>query len=364
MRDFSNIGRIVIKIGTNTLARGMGIDTAFVTDIARQISELKTEGKEVVIISSGAIGMGAGQLGLKKKVKKVKMQQACAAIGQPLLMYKYYKAFSSYYMNVAQVLLTADVLNHRTSSVNLKNSIETLLHLGVIPILNENDSVSTEEIGNAFGDNDRLSALVASKIDAGLLIMLTDIDALYDKDPRTHKDAQPISIVHEITREIEKSAGGGGSLFSTGGMKTKLAAAKIILTSGCKMVLVHGKERNIISRVIDGEDMGTLFLPRERLSNRTRWILHTEPSGTIYIDDGAMTAVKHNKSLLPKGILHIEGVFKAGNVVMLNDRAKAVTSMSSEEIHLLLGKHSSEIRSILGPDRRDVIAIPEDIVFL
>lgn len=364
MRDFAGVRRIVIKIGTNTLTRNNRIDTAYVKDLACQVHSLYSSGKQIVIITSGAIGMGAGQLLLKKRVKKVKMQQACAAIGQPLLMHEYHKAFSEYKITVAQVLLTTDVLNQRTSYVNLRNSIETLLHLGVIPILNENDSVSTEEIGTAFGDNDRLSALVASKLDAGLLIMLTDIDALYDKDPRTHPDAKPVPVVHEITPEIEQSAGGSGSAFAKGGMKTKLDAAKIILTTGCRMVLAHGREKNIITRVAAGEEIGTLILPQQRLSNRVRWILHTEPAGVIFIDKGAMKALEQKKSLLPRGIVKVEGVFVAGSVVMLNNRAKAVTSMSSDELNLLAGKHSTEIRKILGPERQDVVALPEDIVFL
>ncbi|MBN2439808.1 MAG: glutamate 5-kinase [Spirochaetales bacterium] len=364
MRNFADVKRIVIKIGTNTLALKNNIDTEFVKDFARQVNDLYTMGKQLVIVTSGAIGMGSGHLKIAKKVKKVSMQQACAAIGQPLLMHEYHKAFAPYNISVAQVLLTTDVFNHRTTSVNLKNSIETLLHLGVIPILNENDSVSTEEIGTAFGDNDKLSAFVASKIDANLLIMLTDIDALYDNNPKTHKDAQPIPVVYKITKALEQSAGGSGSLFSKGGMKTKLAAAKIIITAGCRMVLVHGREKNILTRVLAGEEIGTLFLSRERLSSRSRWILHAEPAGVITIDEGAMEAIKQSKSLLPKGIVNVEGVFKAGTVVMLNSIAKAVTNMSSDELNLISGKHSTEIRQLLGRERRDVVAVPEDIIFL
>ena len=209
-------------------------------------------GKQVVIITSGAIGMGAGQLKSAESTKDIKMRQACAAIGQPLLMAEYRKAFSHFGINVAQVLLTADVLNNRKTYLNLRNSIETLLGLGVVPILNENDSVSTEEIGSAFGDNDKLSALVASKIDADVLIMLTDIDALYEKDPRKFPDAKPISAVYEITEEILKNAGGKGSKFSTGGMKTKIEAAKIASNAGCRIVLANGKVKSVITRIIEG----------------------------------------------------------------------------------------------------------------
>ena len=195
MRDFEPAKRIVIKIGTNTLTRDDRVDSAYVRRIAGQIASLLATGRQVVIISSGAIGMGTGQLEISRQVldMKMKMRQACAAIGQPLLMAEYRRAFARYGITVAQVLLTAEVLNNRKTYLNLRNSVETLLKLGVVPILNENDSVSTDEIGSAFGDNDKLSALVASKIDADLLIMLTDIDSLYDRDPRKFADALPLS---------------------------------------------------------------------------------------------------------------------------------------------------------------------------
>ena len=216
MRNFSKVKRVVIKIGTNTLSKDGGIDTTYVARIARQINWLMETGKNVLLVSSGAIGMGAGLLDIHEKVKTTKMRQACAAIGQPLLMQEYRKAFNRCGIKTAQVLLTAEVLNQRKTYLNLKNSIETLLKLGIVPIINENDSVSTEEIGSAFGDNDRLSALVASKIDADLLIILSDIDALYDKDPRKNTTARPISEVYEITPQIIKNAAGKGSTHATG----------------------------------------------------------------------------------------------------------------------------------------------------
>lgn len=366
MRDFSKTKKIVIKIGTNTLTKqGTNeIDTDYIRLIAGQIADLRKEGKQVVIITSGAIGMGAGQLNLSEKVKDTKMRQACAAIGQPLLMTEYRKAFDRFGVTVAQVLLTADVLNNRKTYLNLRNSVETLLWLWVVPILNENDSISTEEIGSAFGDNDRLSALVASKIDADLLIVLSDIDALYDKDPRKYSDAEPIPVVYEITDKVMRSAGKSGSRYATGGMKTKLEAAKIASTAGCRLVLADGRLENVISRIIAGEQIGTLFMPRRKLSNRARWILNSAAAGMIFIDDGAMKAIRSRKSLLPSGVTSVKGSFEAGSVVMLNDGAKAVTNFSSAELKTLIGKHSSEIRKLLGPTRRDVVATPEDIVFL
>ena len=346
------------------MTKDSGVNTAYVSKIAKQVSELLAAGKQVVIISSGAIGMGAGQLKLTTRPKEMEMRQACAAIGQPLLMAEYRKAFLRYEIIVAQVLLTAEVLSNRKTYLNLRNSIETLINLGVVPILNENDSVSTAEIGTAFGDNDKLSALVASKIDADLLIMLTDIDALYDKNPHQHSDAKPIHTVFEITEEIIKSAGDKGSLHSTGGMKTKLEAAKIASNAGCRIVLANGQEKDVISKIVKGEEIGTIFMPKRKLSNRKRWILNSKATGTILVDEGAMAAIRKKKSLLPSGVTSVKGTFATGDVVMINNNAKAVASISSVQLKELAGKHSREIKKLLGPDHRDVVAIPEDIVII
>jgi glutamate 5-kinase len=279
-------------------------------------------------------------------------------------MAEYRKAFSRYDVVTAQVLLTAEVLNNRKTYLNLRNSVETLLKLGVVPVLNENDSVSTEEIATAFGDNDKLSALAASKIDADLLVILSDIDALYDKDPKKYKDAKPVKAVFEITDAIIRSAGKRGSKHATGGMKTKIEAAKIASNAGCRIVLADGRVKNVIGKILAGQEIGTVFMPKRRLSNRARWILNSTASGKIMIDPGAIKAVSKRKSLLPSGIIRVEGEFKAGSVVMLNDQAKAVSNFSSTELQRLTGKHSREIRKILGSKRKDVVAAPEDIVFL
>ena len=364
MRDFSQIKRVVIKIGTNTLAKDTGIDAAYFRQMAVQVTALLETGKQVLIITSGAIGMGAGQLDLVGKVRGTKLRQACAAIGQPLLMQEYRKAFLHHGITVAQVLLTAEVISNRKTYLNLRNAIESLLELGVVPILNENDSVSTAEIGTAFGDNDKLSALVASKIDADLLIMLTDIDALYDKNPAKHTTARPIPTVFEITDEIVRNAGGSGSRYATGGMKTKLEAARIAANAGCRLVLANGRAKNVLGRIMAGDEIGTVFLPKRKLSNRARWILNSKPAGAIHIDEGAIRALRRRKSLLPSGVTAIEGTFDAGDVVMLNNAAKAVASIASSELRELAGKHSTEIKKLLGPEHRDVVAIPEDIVFL
>lgn len=364
MRDFSKAKRIVVKIGTNILTKNGGVDTSLVRRIAKQISSLQKSGREVVIISSGAIGMGASQVNAKAPVMGIKMRQACAAIGQPLLMAEYRKAFARFGVTVAQVLLTAEVLSNRKTYLNLRNSVETLLKMGVVPVLNENDSVSTDEIGSAFGDNDKLSALVASKIDADLLIMLSDIDALYDKDPRRFPDAKAIPTVYQITEQIQRSAGRKGSKHATGGMKTKIEAAKIASNAGCRIVLADGRLRNIIGQIMEGSSVGTVFMPKRKLSNRSRWILNSAPAGTINIDDGAMKAIRTRKSLLPSGIVSVKGSFEAGSVVTLNDNAKAITSLSSSQLKTLAGKHSTEIKKLLGPGHKDVVATPEDIVFL
>ena len=363
MRDFSKAKRIVIKIGTHILTKNDSVDAAYVRRVAGQVNSLLKTGRQVVIVSSGAIGMGLGQLDVER-AKDIEMRQACAAIGQPLLMAEYRKSFLRYGVTVAQVLLTAEVLNNRKTYLNLRRSIETLLNLSVVPILNENDSVSTDEIGSAFGDNDKLSALVASKIDADLLIMLTDIDALYDKNPQKFPGAKPIATVFEITDEIVRNAGGKGSLHSTGGMKTKIEAAKIASNAGCRIVLANGRLQNVIGRIIAGEQIGTIFMPRRKLSNRSRWILNSSPAGIILIDEGAMRAVRAHKSLLPSGVVSVSGAFEAGAVVMLNDNAKAVTSIGSAQLKTLAGKHSTEIKKLLGPQHRDVVAIPEDIVII
>ena len=364
MRNFKSIKRIVIKIGTNTIAKHQNVDTAYINRITKQMAKLINSGKQILLVSSGAIGMGSGQLKLTSRIKDIKMRQACAAIGQPALMAQYRKAFARQGINVAQVLLTAEVLNNRKTYLNLQNSIETLLKLGVVPILNENDSVSTEEIGSAFGDNDKLSALVASKIDADLLIMLSDIDALYDNDPKKYKDAKPIETVFEITDQILGSAGPKGSAYATGGMKTKIEAARIAANAGCRMVLADGRARNVIGQIMQGRKIGTLFMPRKKLSNRSRWILNNSPAGVILIDPGAINAITKRKSLLPSGVVAVKGNFNSGDVVMLNDYAKAVTSIASTQLKSLAGKHSSEIRKTLGPKQRDVVAIPEDIVII
>lgn len=370
MRDFSGAHRVVVKIGTNVLSGDGGLDEAYIDTVAGQVAQLVSARRSVLLVSSGAIGMGARELGIEHKVTNITMRQTCAAIGQPLLMDAYRRAFAKRSIEVAQVLLTREVLDRRKTYVNLRNSVESLLSLGVVPIFNENDSISTEEIGTAFGDNDRLSALVASKVDAQLLVLLTDIDALYDRDPRKHPDARPVRTVERLTEEVEEMAGKAGSRFATGGMRTKLAACSIAEKAGCQVVLAHGREPEVLPRILAGEEIGTLFLAGKKLKNRTRWIMNAEPQGTITVDSGALEAIRKRNSLLPTGITAVEGVFEAGAVVAVRCPGcdeldiKLVSGLNSRDLSAVVGKRSSEIAESLGPGSRDIVARPEDIVFI
>mgnify|MGYP000489409237 CR=1 FL=1 len=363
-RDFSDSKRVVIKVGTNLLSTNDGVDMQFMEKIVHEIQMLRNMGYKPLLVSSGAIGMGAKELGISQPAKNIIKRQAYASIGQPLLMHKYRLLFSSYGIIVSQILLTRNVLNNRKSFLNLKNSVEDLLAMGVVPIFNENDSISTDEIGTAFGDNDSLSALIASKIDADLLIILTDIDGLYTGNPKKDPKAQLMHYIEKVDEHIISWASGAGSSFATGGMRTKLTAVQIASQAGCGSVIAKGTEPNILKRILEGEDIGTYFQYAQRKSQRERWILQSTTTGRILVDDGALEALKRHKSLLPSGIKGVEGVFDRDTVVMINDCAKVVPSFNSSEIENLIGMHSSDIRDKIGNGRRDVIARPEDIVFL
>ncbi len=332
--------RIVIKIGTNTLTKIDGtIDSGYIEGLAKEIIDLRKKGNEIIIVTSGAIGSGCHELGIKTKARDIKLRQACAAIGQNRVMQAYHNAFRKYNQLVAQILLTYDEFSDRKKYLNLKNSIEELLKLGVIPVINENDAIATEEIDANFGDNDKLSALVASKTDAGLLIMLSDIDALYDKDPKSHKDAKKIAVVRELTSDIQKMAGKKGSVFAVGGMKTKLNAAKVTMESGCNMVICNGHEKDVISRIVDGEQLGTLFLSKKKLSNKERWILHSKAKGKVAVNETAKEVLlKGRSSLLAVGVIGVDGNFKKSDIIEIDDIAKGITNYSSEELNNIKGK--------------------------
>ncbi|MBN1436323.1 MAG: glutamate 5-kinase [Sedimentisphaerales bacterium] len=358
MRDFSQTKRIVIKVGTNVLTDSSGVDTSLLRRVAHQISQLVAQNRQVILVTSGAIGMGAKTLGIKTRVKDVKMRQACAAVGQGILMHEYQKAFSEHDQKVAQVLLTNRIMSYRKYYVNLKNAVEQLLSLNIVPIINENDCVSIDEIDLAFGDNDRLSALVASKIDAELLIVLTDVDGLYDSNPAKNSEAQLISLVPEITDEIAAMAGKAGSQFATGGMESKINAIRIAADSGCKVVLANGRTADVALKIVQGQNIGTLFLPRRRLSNRKRWILNSHSQGTIEIDPGAVEALRNHRSLLLVGVTGCKGNFNAGDVVTIANAAKGVARMSAADIRRLLEAKNQSL-----PKRKTVIHL-NDMVLL
>jgi glutamate 5-kinase len=313
-------------------------------------------------VSSGAIGFGAAALGLTSRPKKVELRQACAAVGQPILMEHWRRALGRHNVTAAQILLSRETFDDRRSFLNLRNAVENLLAIGAVPIFNENDSVSTTEIGDVFGDNDSLSAHVASKLDAGLLVLLTDIDALYDKDPRIHAEARPVKLVEKITDEVRASAGKAGSTMSTGGMITKIMAVEVAARAGCRTVLADGRVPGMIVKIIDGEEVGTLFLAGSRMGARARWILGARPRGTISVDEGALSALDRRKSLLPSGVTGVDGVFEIGDIVVIESRYQAVTSMGSSEIRQVMGRHTRDVAGILGPGRRNEVAIAEDIV--
>lgn len=368
-RDFSSIQRIVVKVGTNLLSTKDGIDESCIDRIVDQLVLLQQAGYQVLLVTSGAIGMGAKELKLKGPVKQVAMRQACASIGQPLLMSSYRRSFKKHGVVCSQILLTRKEMNNRHTYVNLRNSIFTLLELGVVPIFNENDTVSTAEIGSAFGDNDRMSAMVASKVDAELLVILTDIEGLYTADPKKDPKAELLSDIEILDNEILGFAGGAGSLFSTGGMKTKLLAAKIAAVAGCGSIIASGYEENILVRLMEGEVLGSYFHPQKRMNQRSRWILNNSHLGSIVVDEGAKQALLSSKSLLPKGVLKVEGAFEAGDVVEVctidgKPFAKAVPYYNSTDISILAGHKSSDIPTLLGSGHKDVIFRPEDLVLL
>ncbi len=360
MRDLGEIKRIVIKIGTQQLRSNHGINREYVLELAKEISLLKDSGIEVLLVSSGAVGLGAQALNLGPQQISVERKQACASIGQPLLMQYYRQAFLHHQKMVSQVLVTRDTFNRRESFVHLQQTVQTLLQFGVIPIFNENDAVSTAEIGPTFGDNDTLSAMVASKIDADLLILCTDVEGLYTANPQDDLDATLISEVFEITDEIRALAGEAGTSFSTGGMKTKIEAASIAQEAGCSTIIALGRESLV--EIVRGKSIGTLFHGRQRKASRSRWLMNSDSQGELVVDSGALEAIRAGKSLLASGVIDLYGIFRVGDVVTINGQAKAVVSMNSTEVSELMGKHSSVVKERLGDDRKVVVAQAENIV--
>ncbi|MBQ6181632.1 MAG: glutamate 5-kinase [Ruminococcus sp.] len=265
MRNISEKKRIVIKLGTSTLAHKTGkLNIRRMTNLVRVISDLHNSGREIIMVSSGAVGLGAGKLGLPEKPKETKLKQAVAAIGQCELMHVYDDMFAKYSVTVGQILLTKTIINNPSHCENFKNTIESLVGMGVIPIVNENDTIAIDELELEIGENDSLSALVAELSGADLLLILSDIDALYDDDPRSNPDAKPISVVEEITPEIESVAGGAGTSLGTGGMSTKINAAKIATEAGIDMVIMNGRDPEKLYDLFEDKDIGTIFLAKKK----------------------------------------------------------------------------------------------------
>ena len=363
--------RLVVKIGSNILTDAReGLDTRRIHSIAKDIAGLTKLGFEVVVVSSGAIAAGMKKLGLKEKPKDVKLKQASAAIGQSSLMWAYEKSFSEFDRKVAQVLLTRDDFSDRMRYINSKNTLTTLLSYGVIPIVNENDTVATDEI--KFGDNDHLASLVASIIEAERLIILSDVEGLYTEDPRYSSDTKLIEYVEEITPELEARAKGAGSIVGTGGMYSKLLAAKKAVNHGITVHIVTGRKDGILCSLMKGKHSGTLFKPKEeKLSLKKGWIAYSSRAkGSIVVDDGAVKALIHGgKSLLPSGITSVEGDFGIGDAVYCLDSkrnriAKGLTNYSFSEIEKIKGKKSSVIEKILGYKYSDEVIHRDNLVLL
>ena len=329
--------RIVVKLGTGVLTDSRKlIDPAQLEQLVAQMAAQRKAGREIILVTSGAVGAGMGALGYETRPTDLAEKQACAAVGQSRLMAAYDKLFSAHGLVVAQVLLTHEDLEHHERHLNARNTLVTLLQRGVVPIINENDAVSFTEI--KFGDNDKLSALVASLLPADLLVILTTVDGVIENFGK--KNAQQLSLVEKINADVEDMAGGTTSVTAVGGMKSKIDAAKIVVRSGIPLVIASGKKKNVLAKILDGADEGTLFVAKpNNLQGRKRWIaFFHHPKGTLVVDDGAKKALREaGKSLLPPGVARCEGEFVAEDVVRICDLngtefARGIAKFSAEEI--------------------------------
>jgi glutamate 5-kinase len=378
----TSAGRLVIKLGTTVVmgdegggARGQ------IASFVEAIADLKQAGREVLLVSSGAVGLGAERLGATQRGRSLPLKQACAAVGQGRLMALYSDALDRFGITTAQILVTEEDFSNRRRYLNLRSTISKLLELGVLPIINENDTVSTAEIepldGQSFqrvnfGDNDKLSALVASKIGADLLLLLTDVDGLYSSNPDSD-DARLISVVEEITTDIEAlgQAGSSTSGLGRGGMKTKIEAARIATQSGCAVIIANGKLPAVIQRVCAGEELGTLFLPRAGLPEKRRWIAFaTTVKAALKVNEGAERALLDGKaSLLAAGVTEVRGSFERGDVVSILDVqerefARGIINYSSVEVRKLSGQRSEKIDELIENRNYDALITRDNISFL
>lgn len=364
--------RIVIKVGTSTITYANGKRNFSQIDrLAREISDLQNQGKEMILVTSGAVAVGVDRMGLLGKPKTIPGKQAAAAVGQGVLMHTYEKFFADYGQIVAQVLITKTEAIDRHRYTNTRNTFMELMRQRVIPIVNENDVVALDEL--KIGDNDNMSALVAGIVDADLVIILSDVDGLYTANPQTHPDAFIVPEVAEITPEIEASAGGVGSARGTGGMATKIQAAKAATSSGIHLVIASGTEKNAITRVLQGEELGTLFVSREnRLQFRKRWLAFgAKIAGSIVVDDGCAKAIRKagGCSILPAGVFAVQGEFLPGSTVSVIDKdahelARGLVHYSSAELEQIKGCNSGEIANILGHKNFDEVIHRDDLVIL
>lgn len=364
--------RIVIKVGTSTITYANGKRNFSQIDrLAREISDLQNQGKEMILVTSGAVAVGVDRMGLPGKPKTIPGKQAAAAVGQGVLMHTYEKFFADYGQIVAQVLITKTEAIDRHRYTNTRNTFMELMRQRVIPIVNENDVVALDEL--KIGDNDNMSALVAGIVDADLVIILSDVDGLYTANPQTHPDAVIVPEVAEITPEIEASAGGVGSARGTGGMATKIQAAKAATSSGIHLVIASGTEKNAITRVLQGEELGTLFVSHEnRLQFRKRWLAFgAKIAGSIVVDDGCAKAIRKagGCSILPAGVFAVQGEFLPGSTVSVIDKdahelARGLVHYSSAELEQIKGCNSGEIANILGHKNFDEVIHRDDLVIL
>jgi len=362
-KTFSKDKRIVVKIGTSLLTTNKGnLTTKYLSKIVGELARLKQTGKEVIIVTSGAIGAGMQRLRLKERPQTIIMKQTTAAVGQNILMDVYERLFKKYQQTIAQILLTHQDLSSRKSYINISNTILKLLEYKVIPVINENDTVAIEEI--KFGDNDTLAALISQLVAADILLILTNIEGLYSDS------GELIPVVKEINQHIIKIATGTTSKFSTGGMQTKIKAAKIATQSGTRVVILNGKKEGIIEGILTGKECGTIFVAKEsNLSSRKRWIMHNlKDYGEIIIDDGAKEAILHKgKSLLPSGIVDIIGKFKEGDAVIVKDiqgkkLAKGLVDYSRKDLLKIKGKQTNQIEKILGYEYGEEVIHRDNLV--
>jgi glutamate 5-kinase len=365
---------IVIKIGTSSLTHPETghLALAAIACLVEVLSQLRQQGHQVVLVSSGAVGVGCARLKFAERPRAMALKQAIAAVGQGRLMRIYDDFFSVLQQPIAQVLLTRGDLADRSRYINAYNTFQELLRLGVIPIVNENDTVAVDEL--KFGDNDTLSALVASLIHADWLFLLTDVDSLYSADPRTHPEAKPISVIERMEDlvTLQVQAGDRGSRWGTGGMATKISAAAIATDAGVRTVITRGRSPETIHRILAGEPLGTQFLPHpEPINARKHWIAHTLlPAGVLVLDTGAVNAIiSQGKSLLAAGIVQVEGEFDSQEPVRLctqegQEIARGLVNYSSTELQQIQGHHSEEIAAILGYAGAETIVHRDNLVVL